>query len=295
MTQAPPFQEEAGTIARLSLQAQLTELILRNGQRREKERYDRLAERSQQEEDSTEPFAADLVLREEDGFELWIGSLEDALSLRGLSEQGVNAFLNCAREECERECAAYRVCRGRSRCHARGPSATHAAFLAAATEDAGSDAEEEKALSREQVCALAIFDGDWYASMLGYDTAYLGLDGLDEPEYPMASHFPEAVAFLERCRVERRKVLVHCIMGVNRSAAVIVAFLCRGLGMSLGEAVALVSGHRGRVLSNGSFLDQLVDLYGQEEDSYGSEAGSTATHRKCRLAADLPMELVVQR
>mmetsp|Transcript_57869 Transcript_57869/g.134821 ORF Transcript_57869/g.134821 Transcript_57869/m.134821 type:complete len:293 (+) Transcript_57869:95-973(+) len=281
------------------MQAHLAELILANGQRREDERYEQLA-KVRQSEEYTDPgtFSADLVVREEGGFELWLGSLEDALSLTALVERGVNAFLNCAQEECERECSAFRVCRGRSRCHARGPSAMTDAFWPRDADGEGREGGsertgslvEEQGLSREQVRSLALFDGEWYSSMLGHDTAYFGFAADDEPGYPIAGHFAEAVAFLERCREERRKVLVHCVMGINRSAAALVAFLCSGLGMGLAEAVALTSRRRGQILSNSSFLEQLVEEYGQEDECDALDAGSPSLQHKCLLMADFRRE-----
>jgi protein-tyrosine phosphatase len=129
-----------------------------------------------------------------------------------------------------------------------------------------------RALDREQVCSLALFDGEWYSSMLGYDVSYLGLAADDEPGYDMRKHFEESVGFLAECRKEGRKVLIHCIMGINRSSTALVAFLCEGMGMNLREAIQLASERRGYILSNASFLDQLVSSYGpgKSENSFVS-------------------------
>lgn len=51
-------------------------------------------------------------------------------------------------------------------------------------------------------------------------------------------------------------------MGINRASVAAVAFMCSGLGMSLEEAVDLISKERGHVLSNRSFLRELVTIYG---------------------------------
>jgi len=277
----------------------LAELIAEHGQLREDERHTQLEEvRSRAAEDPESrcgSFSADLVLREEGGFELWLGSLEDALDLEGLTSRGVDAFLNCAVEECERECAEFKVGRGRRRSHARGASAMTDSFRPAGAAEGAC-----AALTREQVRADALFDGEWYSRVLGRETAYLGVSADDEPGYPIAGHFAELVAFLLRCRAERRKVLVHCVMGINRSVAAVVAFLSGGLGMDLAQAITLASRSRGHVLSNRSFLAQLAKAYGpgelrdeertEMEVKLGSANGGAALQWKCGLLASLPDE-----
>ena len=59
-------------------------------------------------------------------------------------------------------------------------------------------------------------------------------------------------------------VLVHCHEGKNRSAALVVAYLMVEERMSLYEAVEQVWSRRPIVLSNDSFVDQLIDLAERE-------------------------------
>lgn len=237
------------------LLASLEELIRQNGEVKEESRLEILGA-----EQPGDNFCADLILREESGFELWLGSLEDALCLRGLRQRGINAVLNCAVEECERECAVYRGCGGgRRRAHARGISA-----MDGAQAQVGAAADDGCNLDRDQVRAVALFEGAWYTSMLGYDTGFLGFAADDEDGYAMDRHFDEANAFLRGCRAEGRKVIVHCIMGINRSSAALAAFLCRELGLGLTPSVDLISKGRGHVLSNASFRRQLVAAYGND-------------------------------
>jgi len=131
------------------------------------------------------------------------------------------------------------------------------------------------------------FDDAWYSQALGYDVEYLGIGADDIEEYAICEHFADTADFLLRCRVENRKVFVHCIMGVNRSVACAIAFLCSGLGMKLRDAVDLASTRRGHVLSNKSFLRQLIDAWAeaeaateQEELSAAFDKGSDAEPRR---------------
>eukprot|EP00401_Gymnodinium_catenatum_P078949 CAMPEP_0117493566 /NCGR_PEP_ID=MMETSP0784-20121206/19163_1 /TAXON_ID=39447 /ORGANISM="" /LENGTH=320 /DNA_ID=CAMNT_0005288421 /DNA_START=111 /DNA_END=1073 /DNA_ORIENTATION=- len=241
--------------------SQLAAVIRDNSLVRDELRYSRPTADDLAEDlaESDTSFSADLVLQEENGFELWLGSMDDALCFDGLKKRGIDGFLNCALEECDQECAVFRAQssgRGRRRCHARGPSAQTDGV------QIGRMMDGCRSLSRDQVRALAAFDGGWYSIMLGCDIAFLGIAADDEPDYEMTKHFSEATEFLLQCRKEGRKVLVHCVMGINRSATAAVAFLCGGLGMSLEEAVNLASQHRGHILSNESFLRQLVESYG---------------------------------
>jgi len=212
-------------------------------------------------------FSADLVLHEESsGFELWLGSLEDAMSLAGLHDRGMNGFVNCAIEECVNECLCSRPARGRVRTHARGISVLDSGFKAENV------ADSRLSLAPDQVRALISFDAEWYSDTLGYNTAYLGLPGEDVNGYRMDDHFAEIMQFLATCRKEGRKVLIHCIMGINRSSAALVAFLCGGLGMGLRDAIDMTSKYRGHILSNESFLEQLIETFGAADSSASKAA-----------------------
>merc|ERR1719440_406186 len=268
---APPLAS-ASTTHRLGQRQRLVDLIQQNGAIREDQRCGEIEELRRQAmtesggaSSSGKSFSADLVYKEEaSDFELWLGCLEDALSLEGLRERGVSAILNCAVEECRRECATFRCestpdvpVRGRRRTHARGASLAND----------GEAAASRRNLPLDVLRSLVEFNGFWYSEMCDCDMAYLGLAAADEDGYRMDNHFEEVQEFLDECRQEGRKVLVHCIMGINRSSVALVSFLCRGVGMELSEAVALASKQRGFILSNNSFLDQLIEHFGKKEEA----------------------------
>jgi len=219
-----------------------------------------------------ELFAGSLIF-EQDGFELWIGSLDDALSLRALQEHGINAFLNVAVDEGARDCAGFtgsgasgggRPQCGRQRTHARGTSISTCGNVG-----------DLASLHLTEVRSLATFDDTWYSHALGYDVEYMGVGAEDIDGYAIQDHFADTVDFLVRCRDGRRKVFVHCMMGVNRSVACAVAFLCSnlGVGMSLWDAIDLVSKRRGFVLSNISFLQQLTLHFATDETEPVEQVG----------------------
>eukprot|EP00435_Cladocopium_sp_Y103_P000953 s438_g1.t1 len=217
-------------------------------------------------QDPSFSFTADLVVKEDTGFELWIGSLEetqkltleDALNLCALRDRGIDAVLNCARDDCEAEIACFKPqrCQRRARAHTRNASMGMEASLGAGW----------LGLRRDQIWSLASFDADWYSDVLELEVLYGALPARDEAGYDMQGHRQEILDFLTECRQHGRKVLVHCIMGVNRAAWATVAFLSGSMGMSLKAAITLAAEKRGCVLSNASFLDQLIFSFATKED-----------------------------
>jgi len=210
-------------------------------------------------QDPSFSFTADLVVKDDDtGFELWIGSLEDALNLCALRDRGIDAVLNCARDDCEAEIACFKPqrCQRRARAHTRNASMGMEASLGAGW----------LGLRRDQIWSLASFDADWYSDVLELEVLYRALPARDEAGYDMQDHRQQILDFLTECRQHGRKVLVHCIMGVNRAAWATVAFLSGSMGMSLKAAIKLAAEKRGCVLSNASFLDQLIFSFATKED-----------------------------
>jgi len=79
--------------------------------------------------------------------------------------------------------------------------------------------------------------------------------------YIVADHFPASMAFVSDHLGRGEKVLIHCLRGENRSAAVCAAFLIRERGMPCEEAIGLIREKRGEnALSNESFVDELRRL-----------------------------------
>jgi hypothetical protein len=76
---------------------------------------------------------------------------------------------------------------------------------------------------------------------------YLCVPAQDKENYDISQHFDEVFNFIERVR-EKGNVLVHCILGISRSATLVLAYLIRKNGISLDEAMALVRRKRPIVL-----------------------------------------------
>lgn len=83
----------------------------------------------------------------------------------------------------------------------------------------------------------------------------------DEPEWPiLGGRFKDAVAFLDRVLSEspHYRVYIHCHEGINRSAAVAIAYRCGKTGESAASILAEVRATGRRVLTNDGFEAALL-------------------------------------
>ncbi|KAL2047264.1 hypothetical protein N7G274_001283 [Stereocaulon virgatum] len=79
----------------------------------------------------------------------------------------------------------------------------------------------------------------------------------DESGEDLLAILPEACRVIEESRARGAGVLVHCAMGVSRSASVVVAYVMQRWGISPTEALTFVRGKRYVVSPNRGFLEQL--------------------------------------
>lgn len=88
---------------------------------------------------------------------------------------------------------------------------------------------------------------------------YLGLDCDDAASYDiLGKHMTEFIAFMDNCIGEKKKVLVHCSAGINRSATLLIAYLVKRRGMCLKEAISLCFQKRPIILTNEAFVMSLI-------------------------------------
>ncbi|XP_019370058.1 PREDICTED: dual specificity protein phosphatase 26 isoform X1 [Gavialis gangeticus] len=94
----------------------------------------------------------------------------------------------------------------------------------------------------------------------GTGIRYLGIEAHDSPTFDMSPHFYPAADFIHQALSERGgRILVHCAVGVSRSATLVLAYLMIRHHMTLVEAIKTVKDHRG-IIPNRGFLRQLVTL-----------------------------------
>ncbi|ROI69451.1 Dual specificity protein phosphatase 26 [Anabarilius grahami] len=94
----------------------------------------------------------------------------------------------------------------------------------------------------------------------GMGVTYMGIDAQDSPTYDMSAHFNNGAEFIHRALNEGGKILVHCHVGISRSATLVLAYLMLKQNMTLVEAIKKVKDERG-IYPNQGFLRQLINLH----------------------------------
>lgn len=94
----------------------------------------------------------------------------------------------------------------------------------------------------------------------GTPLEYYGIEADDNPFFDLSVYFlPVARYIRDALNTPRNRVLVHCAMGVSRSATVVLAFLMICENMTLVDAIQTVQAHRD-ICPNSGFLRQLQVL-----------------------------------
>jgi len=79
-------------------------------------------------------------------------------------------------------------------------------------------------------------------------------DAVDED---ISELFSPACEFLEQARIAGSRVIVHCLAGRSRSAAIVLAYLMRCHGKTLYDGFMMVKNKRPAILPNVGFWKQL--------------------------------------
>ncbi|XP_043912680.1 dual specificity protein phosphatase 13-like [Protopterus annectens] len=89
---------------------------------------------------------------------------------------------------------------------------------------------------------------------------YYGIEADDDPAFDMSIHFRRASQFIRSgLNSQKGKVLVHCAMGISRSAALVLAYLLLHENLTLVDAIQTVCKHRD-ICPNSGFMSQLREL-----------------------------------
>ncbi|BAF09865.1 protein-tyrosine-phosphatase IBR5 [Oryza sativa Japonica Group] len=85
--------------------------------------------------------------------------------------------------------------------------------------------------------------------------------------------FDGANRFLEQCERETSRVLVHCMSGKNRSAAIVIGYLMKSRGWRLSQSYQWVKDRRPQVQLTDASQNQLVEY---EQKLFGPNVGAPA-------------------
>merc|ERR1712228_97363 len=81
----------------------------------------------------------------------------------------------------------------------------------------------------------------------------------DEPDFNIIdSYLDECFEFIQDCQRSNGRIFVHCMMGMNRSITLIIAYLMYSQNMRLKKAINYVGIRRGWILENEWFRKQLI-------------------------------------
>lgn len=97
------------------------------------------------------------------------------------------------------------------------------------------------------------------AALAGFAT--LQLPVIDTPAFKLLPYFPQCIDLIDRALRDGGKVLVHCFLGVSRSASVVVAYLMAKRALAPRDALALVRVARPIAQPNVGFMRQLETFH----------------------------------
>eukprot|EP00050_Salpingoeca_kvevrii_P013147 m.27013 g.27013 ORF g.27013 m.27013 type:complete len:343 (+) comp4702_c0_seq1:881-1909(+) len=73
----------------------------------------------------------------------------------------------------------------------------------------------------------------------------------------LANYFEDAFNFINRCKENGGRVLIHCVAGISRSPSITIAYIMKENSISLGEAYAFVKNKRPSISPNLDFMGEL--------------------------------------
>ena len=87
---------------------------------------------------------------------------------------------------------------------------------------------------------------------------YFNINVNDTPRDNISAKFMESINFIENVRKLNGKVLVHCAMGISRSATIVLAYIMYTQRINLDTAYQLVKSHRHIISPNIGFMGSLL-------------------------------------
>ncbi|XP_044734555.1 protein phosphatase Slingshot isoform X2 [Chrysoperla carnea] len=91
---------------------------------------------------------------------------------------------------------------------------------------------------------------------------YLNIRVYDDEKTDLLKHWDNTFKYITRAKKEGSKVLVHCKMGVSRSASVVIAYAMKAYNWDFDKAIKHVKEKRNCIKPNSSFLAQLETYQG---------------------------------
>ncbi|XP_049311507.1 dual specificity protein phosphatase 26 isoform X11 [Bactrocera dorsalis] len=112
---------------------------------------------------------------------------------------------------------------------------------------------------RRTECALHDVDCDEVYPGIYIGDVYMGFPMVDAPTTDISRYFYVAAKFIDSAISSGGKILVHCLVGMSRSATCVLAYLMICRKMTASDAIRKVRMRR-EIRPNEGFLQQLADL-----------------------------------
>lgn len=84
----------------------------------------------------------------------------------------------------------------------------------------------------------------------------------DDEKTDLLKHWDNTFRYISRAKMEGSKVLVHCKMGISRSASVVIAYAMKAYDWDFGKAIQHVKEKRNCIKPNKAFVSQLETYQG---------------------------------
>lgn len=91
---------------------------------------------------------------------------------------------------------------------------------------------------------------------------YCNVRVYDDEKTDLLKHWDNTFKYISRAKMEGSKVLVHCKMGISRSASVVIAYAMKAYNWDFGQAIKHVKEKRSCIKPNKSFVSQLETYQG---------------------------------
>ena len=89
------------------------------------------------------------------------------------------------------------------------------------------------------------------------DIKELHLKISDNKNFDIIPFFQQANDFINQARLDGGKILIHCKLGISRSAAITIAYLIKYYGLNFNSALKFIKKQRNRINPNKGFMEQL--------------------------------------
>ncbi|XP_067946172.1 uncharacterized protein [Watersipora subatra] len=106
----------------------------------------------------------------------------------------------------------------------------------------------------------------------------------------LQAFFPQAHQFIDKVKLEKGKVMVHCQAGISRSAALTISYIMNSRRISCEQAYRFVKMMRPIVSPNFNFLGQLLEY--EKELNVSASPTATAGSKRKRINMNLPLDSI---